>query len=108
VVNVTATITFIEPALATLIVYRVLKNGLGATRLRRLLSFIVLMLLIRKILFAFFVYGLYSKLGYSEFMVAQSQFLMEWAVLAVIAGTTIEWSTLSMPRGPKLSNSGSL
>lgn len=90
VVNGPSIVTFIEPVLATLAVYLAIKGQLGRTTLIRICQFVLLILILRGRLFSFLTYGIFSKLGYLGFMVAESQFLMEWALLALIIAATVE------------------
>lgn len=93
VVNSLSTVTFIEPVVAMLATYWAVKDSLGSSMLTRLCKFTGLILLLRGPLFAFLVYGLFSKLGYAGFMLAQSQFLLEWALLAILIALTLHYST---------------
>jgi|GEM_PF-5046127 len=70
----------------------------------RLCKFTGLILLLRGPLFAFLVYGLFSKLGYAGFMLAQSQFLLEWTLLAILIALTQTYSSAgfrNIPANPR-------
>lgn len=93
-VEVTSMVSFIEPVLAIFIAYLLMLERLGSTRKSRVVKFCLLILVVRMNLFCFLVYGIFSKQGYQGYMLASSQFVLEWISLAVIAALAIEWSHL--------------
>lgn len=94
-VLVPAYLSFVEPTLACFAAVALVWAQLSRDFMTKLLQFVVLILLLKKLLFAPFVYMMYAQLPPLTALGSMGQFSLEALVLALGAGLT--WSIAARP-----------
>ena len=89
-VLVPAYLTYAEPVAAALVLAALTWNQLVPSPAGKLLQYVGLILLLKRVLFRAFLYSFYAQVGWPVAFLRESQFLLEALVLAALAGLT--WS----------------
>ena len=95
-VLVPAYLTYAEPVIACIFIAALLWNQLAPRLPLRLLQFTLIILAIKHVLFAPFIFVFYAKMPHPTALLSMGQFTLEAITLAVLGGLTWQYSR---PRG---------
>lgn len=96
-VLVPAYLSFAEPVVACFILARIVWNKLSLASVKGLSLFVLLIMSMRGVLFAPFIYIFYANLPPVTAMLSVGQFSLEAFVLALMTAITLRHSTTSVP-----------
>lgn len=90
-VLIPAYLTFAEPLIGCALIAALIWDRLDGSLTSRLLQFTLLVVFLKGVILRTLIFPLYMKPSYFEGMLSQSQFLLEFAALAILVASAWHW-----------------
>ncbi|WP_139975453.1 hypothetical protein [Ochrobactrum sp. CGA5] len=99
-VLIPAYLSFIEPVISTVVCAALTWRFLKGSTILKLMQFTLLILALKKQLFAAFLYVVYARTDFWLAFASMGQFTLEAAALGILSALTWVWSTGAIPTQP--------